>query len=504
MANLSCFRSRQTLAWIGLLVGSAFRVVAQTVPDTTQLKYGEEVAVPSATDVPLRVQEEQRSLWKLGLNNFLPSSSAFGPGTYYTRYGLHLAYERKLDNPDWSVLGEVSPAITRYRPDASAESRQGLGIRTQVAGRYYHNRERRLLQGRNVGSFFADYVSVALGTGLGNGARETQYFLYRNSGQRFITADVALLYGLQRRLGRYGFIDANNGVAVLLLSGRPVLCLTNSLRVGLTLGPQPARYVKRLAPASEVVTLRPRFYVGSEIGGYFYRVRYSEQNPYPNSVVKTTPTETQTTRYPVNGRGGYGTYAQYVSAGPVPYVYGGYYLAPRWAIQLGINYGETFNDEPVGTVFQTGTDSSSVPNQTLRERGFALPVMLRYALTTSFLKRLQFDAVGGLIPLWSSVNFREYAIADRRVTTQETFGFRRRAFGVHAALGVDASYAFGRRRRVQATFQYVMNKDVRTFFEKGGVFESNGQFLEESPYAKNGSFMAGGGSFGLRYRFGYR
>ncbi|MBO2013114.1 hypothetical protein [Hymenobacter negativus] len=505
MATLSCSYSRQLFLRACLLLSAAFSAAAQTVPDTTQLKYGEEVATLPVVDAPLRVQEEQRSLWKLGLNNLLPFSTAFGTDAYYTRYGIHLAYERQLSDPAWTVLGEVSPALTRYRADADAESRQSLGVRAQAAGRYYYNRERRLLQGRNIVNFSANYVSVAVGTGLGRESHETPFFLYRNSGRQLITVDVALLYGLQRRLGRYGFIDGNVGMATLLLSGRPVVALGSNLRIGLTLGHQPSRYVKRLAPVSEVVTLRPRFFAGVEIGGYFYRARYSERNPYPASVIKTSSTETQITRYPITARDGYGTYAQYVSAGPFPYVYVGYYLAPRLAVQLGVQYGENFNSEPVGTLFVTGTDTLTVPNQKLEERGLALPVMLRYSLTPSFLKRLQFDAVGGLVPLWSWIDFREYAIAGRQVTSQETFGFRRHAFGLHAALGLDASYAFGRRRRVQATAQIVMNKDVRTFSEKGSIFdESNRDSAAESPYIKSGSFLAGGMTFGLRYRFGYR
>jgi hypothetical protein len=499
MATLHHLRGWHLLLLTGLLATSARPATAQTAPDTTRLKYSEEVSTPPVADTPLRVQEEPRSLWKLGLNNFLLTSKAFGTETYYTRYGIHLAYERRLNSPAWSVLGEVSPALTSYRPTAYAATRQRLDLRGQVAGRYYHNREQRLLQGRNVSNFSANYLSVALGAGLGRESHETPYFLYRNSGRQLVTADVALLYGWQRRLGGRGFFDANVGVAALLLAGRPVVNLNGGLRLGLALGPQPAKYIRHLAPASEVVTLRPRFYAGAEIGGNFYRVRYSAQTPYPARTVKTTPTETQITNYPTDARDGYGTYAQYVSAGPVPYVYAGYYLAPRLAVQVGFQYGETFKDEPVGTLFVSGRDTVAVANQKLKERGLALPVMLRYSLTPSFLKRLQFDALGGLVPVWSSVDFQEYAIVDRRVTGQETFGFRRSAFGLHAALGLDASYAFGRRRRVQATTQILLNKDVRTFFEAGG-----GDLNAESSYAKSGSFLAGGLTFGLRYRFGYR
>ena len=135
MATLYCFRGRQLLLGAGLLVGPAFGAVAQAVPDTTRLHYSEEVAAPPIINAPLRIQEEQRSLWKLGLNNFTTYTNSFGEGTRYTRYGLHLAYERKLRNPDWSVLGEVSPAITTYRPDVTAATRQRLAIRAQAAGR---------------------------------------------------------------------------------------------------------------------------------------------------------------------------------------------------------------------------------------------------------------------------------------------------------------------------------------------------------------------------------
>ncbi|UOR04638.1 hypothetical protein MUN82_17020 [Hymenobacter aerilatus] len=499
MTALYCFRGWQLLLWAALLVRPVFEAAAQQpAPDTTRLRYSEEIATPPPANAPLQVPKEQRSLWKLGLNNFMAYHHVFEEGTRYTRYGLHVAYEHKLHDPAWSVLGEVSPALGSYRPNATAESQRRLDLRLQATGRYYYNLERRLLQGKNVSNFSANYLALAVGAGVGKGARETPYFLYRNDEQRFVTTDVALLYGLQRRLGHRGFVDANMGVAMLLVD-KPKVGISGSVRIGLALGPQPVSYSKPRSKASEVATLRPRFYAGAEIGGNFYRVRYSKKTPYPTTVIKTTPTETQTTTYPTTYRDGYGVYAQYVSAGPIPYMYAGYYVAPRWAVQLGFQYGETFNDEPVGTVFATPSDTISVPNQRVKERGFALPVLVRYSLTPDFLRRLQFDALGGIIPVWSSVTFREYAIVNRQVTSQETFGFRRQAFGVHAALGLDASYAFGRRRRVQAVTEIMLNKDLRTGFRT-----SQEDLQPNSPYLQSGSFLAGGFTFGLRYRFGYR
>jgi hypothetical protein len=133
MATLFFVRGRLLLGAV-LWVGSVGGVAAQTVPDTTHLKYDEEVLPLSVGQVPLRVQQEQRGLWKLGLNNFLLSSTSFGPDSYYSRYGVHLAYERQLGSPAWSGLAEVSPALTRYRAEFSPDSRQSFSVRTQVAG----------------------------------------------------------------------------------------------------------------------------------------------------------------------------------------------------------------------------------------------------------------------------------------------------------------------------------------------------------------------------------
>jgi hypothetical protein len=45
----------------------------------------------------------------------------------------------------------------------------------------------------------------------------------------------------------------------------------------------------------------------------------------------------------------------------------------------------------------------------------------------------------------------------------------------------------------------LMNKDMRTIFQKG-----DNDLQAGLPYAQSGAFLAGGGTFGLRYRFGYR
>ena len=469
-----------------LLLGSARRAAAQTAPDTTRLHYSEEVVTNPLPDATLRVERADRHLWKLGLNNFL-FNQALGSTGDYSRLGLHLAYEHQLGSPAWSVLGEVSPAISHFRADAGRDWERILSVRTQLAGRYYYNLERRRRLGRRTSGFSANYLSLALGAGLGRRAHETPFFLYLDSGGPLVSTDLALLYGLQRRLGRYGFIDANLGFASRLGTGssdwfEPAL----SLRVGLLLGSAPP-FSARPVPANADESLRPRLYVGAQAGFYGYRVRYSAEYPYPPDVVQSTPRETRIVHYGLYAGEygeGYGAYSDNLGT-TLPYLYAGYYLTPRLAVQLGVQRGGEVRDN--STYFSTpGVPDSafSVANGRFERRHLALPVLLRFGLTPAFLRRWQLDALAGLVPVWSSAEFREYLLVSRHLTNQQTFGFRRTDFGLHGSLGFNIAYGFGRRRRVQLTGEAVLNKDLRTLFEDKGSWQ-------------------GGLSAGLRYRFGY-
>ncbi|SMB93672.1 hypothetical protein SAMN00120144_2677 [Hymenobacter roseosalivarius DSM 11622] len=463
MSYLYSFRSFRRLLGVGLLAATCFRASAQTAPDTTRLSYGEEIVATPETDVPLRVQPEDRSLWKLGLNNLTVGNSLLGSDKYYTRYGLHIAYERRLKTPAWTVLAEVSPAITHYRAEPSADLVRGLGVRTQVAGRYYYNIERRLRLGKNISNFSANYVSVALGagTGLGRPARDTPYYFLTNN-ERRVAADVAVVYGLQRRLGRYGFIDANIGVSSFLSTPKPKLAISNSLRIGLAIGSQSAaNYSPRVVPVDEDESLQPKAYAGFLLGAYLYRVRYSATNPYRGAI--SPP------------KAGVGTYNQEIL---MPYAYAGYYVRPHLAVQVGM---QRQREEFRGSA----TDFSGLSRDSITNKNdLALPVMLRYSLTRSFLKRWQFDVVGGVVPHWSSVRFQEQEFINEQLTNE--VGFRRSAFGMHASAGLQASYGFGRRRHLQATTEWVLTKDLRSNFQSGESLQWGFSFI------------------GLRYRFGYQ
>jgi hypothetical protein len=223
---------------------------AQVRPDSVTIQVEEETLTAPLPATAPRLQVQETSLWKLGLNNvfFLPANvsreiSSIPPRQRYGRYGLHLAYEHKLGAP-WSALAEISPYLLDYRPDYAPDAGVALCARAQVAGRYYYNLNRRLRLGKSAGTFAGNYFSVAVGAGFGQRAHETAFFFFPQSGP-FARFDAALLYGLQRRLGRYGFADFNVGFPLALSSGAatrtyyfgasgPVLAV--NLRLGLCLG----------------------------------------------------------------------------------------------------------------------------------------------------------------------------------------------------------------------------------------------------------------------------
>lgn len=242
---------RCSLPALGLLsLLMAGPAVGQTVPDSSRVSYSEEVAPdPQPAEGSLvqmynklvRLQVEERQLWKLGMNNF--TSTGGSQGLDYLRLGLHVIYERKLRTA-WSVMGEVSPDFIRFREAPTRRLRNDFAVRSQVAGRYYYNLSRRIRKGKSASNFSANYVSLALGSSLGRQAQETPFFGYDYGGP-FARLDGALLYGLQRRLGRYGFIDAALALPFHLTdspartSPEPpglTIRLTGLLRIGLALG----------------------------------------------------------------------------------------------------------------------------------------------------------------------------------------------------------------------------------------------------------------------------
>jgi hypothetical protein len=212
------------LLGLALLATPALAQQPTAPADSSRISYGEET-MPEPLSPPTtalgqgyskltRLQVEERELFKIGLNNF-----GFGGSYYESRTGLHLAYERKLA-PAWSVMGEVSPDIFRYRPDTTRDDRSTkYSARVQVAGRYYYNLNQRIRRGKSASNFSANYLGLGLGAGLGRFSRLSPFYNYNRSG-RAVRAVAMVQYGLQRRLGEYGFVDFNVGIPFLLTNDR--------------------------------------------------------------------------------------------------------------------------------------------------------------------------------------------------------------------------------------------------------------------------------------------
>jgi len=482
------------LRWMGcLLLGLAVArpAIAQTSPaDTARLRYDEEQR--PATGLP-PVPRQERDQWKVGLNNFIVNGYPFSqtkdvPG-YYTRYGLHLAYERRLGRA-WSGQVELSPALLHYRAEgAGGPPVASAQLRAQVAGRYYYNREHRLRRGHRTVGFAANYVALALGLGLSSGPSETPYHLLATGTGP--ATDAALLYGLQRRLGRYGFVDLNAGLSGALRAGHvqdvgPVA----SLRVGLAL-PFVARTAPQEAQPDEVQALLPRFFVGFQVGDARYHTHYTRANALPVSYQEiVNGYEKYVLYYPYHsGSNGAAAGTHEYDNDKTYYLYGGYYLKPRLALQVGVQYGASRSEFERGAVGirRAGDDYHYVRTAFYDEFILAVPVQVRYALTRSFQRRLQVEAVGGLTPVRSGVTFREYETDGYTVTDRVRPGteFRRRALTLAANLGGALSYGLGHRRRMQFTVDYGLQQDLHNLFSAPENLTT---------YAKAG----------LRYRFGYR
>ncbi|MEJ7659755.1 MAG: hypothetical protein WKG07_09075 [Hymenobacter sp.] len=312
---------------------------------------------------------------------------------------------------------------------------------------------------------------MAVGAGLGRHTRDTPFYYYfpGSGASDKGLADFAVLYGLQRRLGRRGFIDANVGITQLIAPKFSDLQLNASLRVGLLLGAAPPRPPLPLRlSAAEDATLRPRYYVGAQLGSYNYPVRFPDFNPYA-ALPGGSPSFFQ--------EPGVGSYSIEVKN---PYVYAGYQLRPRLALQLG--YQGQAGTGHSGSYSLVGTQKIPSYASETYQQTLTFPVLLRRTLTRQYQQRLQFDVVGGVALSYARVRFSRTDYNNGQVTKQ--FALARQTTDVHAIGGLGIGYGFGRRRKLQATAEYVFIQNLQNSFTGFNSVEA-------------------GGSLGLRYRFAH-
>ena len=102
---------------------------------------------------------------------------------------IRLAFERKF-KPEWSWIVAFDAQVNR---NEVAEYRYRGGVR------YYFNMQKRILKGKSANNFSANYLSPRVSYRRKPGDDEGQL-------------SVDLLFGIQRRLWEYGFVDFDIGI----------------------------------------------------------------------------------------------------------------------------------------------------------------------------------------------------------------------------------------------------------------------------------------------------
>lgn len=141
-------------------------------------------------------------------------------GTGLTR-GLYTDYWGLSAPLTLGVEHHLTPRLSAYANGFASfrigqRNRYADGYRTPLLGtygfdagvRYYYNQERRRQQGRPTGPFVGNYLAL----------QTTTYFQQSFAGTSR-TSMLMLTWGMQRRLGRYGWLDAYAGGGVGQKSG---------------------------------------------------------------------------------------------------------------------------------------------------------------------------------------------------------------------------------------------------------------------------------------------
>jgi hypothetical protein len=164
--------------------------------DSTRVQYTEENAASSDFSLKetykyvIRAQVEEKSLFKIGVHGF-----GFSHSGGFLRYGI--GFEQKI-KPSFSVLGDFVHTLEHDDP-----LKENPKFAFNLGARYYYNIEKRIRKGKSANNFSANYLGIYQQNML---VKENENYHYQTN--------VNFLYGLQRRLGKYGYVDFGFGPAL--------------------------------------------------------------------------------------------------------------------------------------------------------------------------------------------------------------------------------------------------------------------------------------------------
>ncbi|TAE28283.1 MAG: hypothetical protein EAZ91_14685 [Cytophagales bacterium] len=186
-----------------------------------------------------RADVEERTLVKVGIWPASDRYEFFRQARVRLATTLGLSVEQKL-SPGWSVLAGVHTNLHYLQSTApdplSPSSQNGVNVAIKTRGaefvletgvRHYYAQRRRITAGRGSNNFSGDYIGLHMRANAGGIYRGTfqntttgESFRIRSTNRSVKLAEpqFALVYGVQRRLGRFGYFDINAGPGYLLRS----------------------------------------------------------------------------------------------------------------------------------------------------------------------------------------------------------------------------------------------------------------------------------------------
>lgn len=201
--NFHTMKSNPILFLVLTMTLSVMKAHAQQ--DTITVSYSEEPAEKSSFSFKekykywTRATVEEKSMFKVGLSQ-LAFGFGGGANTDFS-VGHVIAFERKVGVP-FSLL-------VQYRNDISTWTPTMLGLDAGV--RYYYALPTRIKRGKSANNFSANYFSLQYNNTWSIGDYSEGVTPVRYDFTTFYSRDISLLYGLQRRLGKYGYVDINIG-----------------------------------------------------------------------------------------------------------------------------------------------------------------------------------------------------------------------------------------------------------------------------------------------------
>ncbi|GAB4037766.1 hypothetical protein [Spirosoma gilvum] len=197
--------------------------------DSVRLIYSEEIDSQQPQHTPkrlkvlynrfIRAQIEEKTLIKLG---GMPTSFGGTPaGCFIWGFRNQLALEQKL-TPAFSILVSARSYYRRLTKTIDEANVSG-----EIAGRWYVAMNRRIRQGKSANNFSGQYLALQLikPIWVANSSEPP------TSGLTHAWAGVGL--GTQRRLSRFGYLDANIGIGYTIASMNPMpVGIRTSILVG--------------------------------------------------------------------------------------------------------------------------------------------------------------------------------------------------------------------------------------------------------------------------------